>query len=93
VLAVRDNGVGIAPEQQQRIFERLYRVDQTRDRATGGLGLGFAITARAAQSSRGRIELDSALERGSEFRLIVPSRQTAFTYSAGVVAERRPVAN
>lgn len=52
VLAVRDNGVGIAPEQQQPIFERLYRVDQTRDRATGGLGLGFAITARAAQSLR-----------------------------------------
>lgn len=72
VLAVRDSGVGIAPEHQQRIFDRLYRVDHTRDRATGGLGLGLAITSRAAHSLGGRIELDSVPGRGSEFRLIVP---------------------
>ncbi|HEY3771516.1 MAG TPA: HAMP domain-containing sensor histidine kinase [Solirubrobacteraceae bacterium] len=72
VLAVRDNGVGISPEHQQRIFERLYRVDQTRDRATGGLGLGLAIASRAAHSLAGRIELHSTPGRGSEFRLIVP---------------------
>lgn len=72
VLAVRDSGVGIATEHQHRIFERLYRVDQTRNRATGGLGLGLAITSRAAQNLGGRIELDSTPGRGSEFRLIVP---------------------
>jgi two-component system sensor histidine kinase BaeS len=72
VLAVRDSGVGISPEHQQRIFERLYRVDQTRDRATGGLGLGLAIASRAAHSLAGRIELDSTPGRGSEFRLILP---------------------
>jgi signal transduction histidine kinase len=72
VLAVRDNGVGIAPEHQQRIFERLYRIDQTRDRATGGSGLGLAIASRAAHSLGGRIELDSTPGRGSEFRLIAP---------------------
>jgi two-component system sensor histidine kinase BaeS len=72
VLAVRDSGVGISPEHQQRIFDRLYRVDQTRDRDTGGLGLGLAIASRAAHSLAGRIELDSTPGRGSEFRLIVP---------------------
>jgi len=72
LLAVRDNGVGIAPEHQQRIFERLYRVDETRDRATGGSGLGLAIAHRAAQSLGGHLELESTPGQGSEFRLIVP---------------------
>jgi signal transduction histidine kinase len=72
VLAVIDNGPGIAPEHQQRIFERLYRVDRTRDRATGGSGLGLALASRAAQSLGGHIELDSTLGQGSEFRLILP---------------------
>ncbi len=72
ILSVRDDGVGIAPEHQRRIFERLYRVDQTRDRATGGSGLGLAICFRAAQNLGGHIELDSVQGRGSEFRLVVP---------------------
>jgi hypothetical protein len=66
--------VGIAPEHQQRIFERLYRVDSTRDRATGGSGLGLAIAARAARSLGGYIELDSAPGKGSEFRAVVPAQ-------------------
>jgi signal transduction histidine kinase len=74
VLSVRDTGVGIAPEHQHRIFERLYRVDSTRDRATGGSGLGLAIAARAARSLGGYIELDSTPGQGSEFRAIVPAR-------------------
>lgn len=72
VLAVRDTGVGIAPEHQERIFERLYRVDDTRDRATGGSGLGLAIASRAAHSLGGRIELQSTVDHGSEFQLILP---------------------
>ncbi len=76
VLAVRDNGIGIAPEHQQRIFERLYRIDDTRDRATGGSGLGLAIAHRAAQSLGGHIELESIPGQGSEFRLILRSGWT-----------------
>jgi two-component system sensor histidine kinase SaeS len=71
-LSVRDTGVGIASEHQARIFDRLYRVDQTRDRETGGSGLGLAISLRAAQALGGRLEVDSAEGRGSEFRLWVP---------------------
>jgi signal transduction histidine kinase len=74
IIAVHDTGVGIALEHQQRIFERLYRVDGTRDRATGGSGLGLAIAHRAAHTLGGRLEIDSEVDRGSEFRLIVPIR-------------------
>jgi signal transduction histidine kinase len=72
VLRVRDTGVGIAPEHQRRIFERLYRVDDTRARATGGSGLGLAIVRRAVQTLGGRIELDSTVGHGSEFRVTCP---------------------
>jgi two-component system sensor histidine kinase BaeS len=74
MLSVKDTGVGIAPEHQRRIFERLYRVDSTRDRATGGSGLGLAIAFRAAHSLGGYIDLDSTPGQGSEFRLTVPVR-------------------
>ena len=73
VLSVRDTGIGIAPEQQRRVFDRLYRVDEARDRERGGSGLGLAIAQRAAQALGGRIELDSEEGRGSEFRLVLPS--------------------
>lgn len=72
VLAVRDSGAGIAPQHQQRIFERLYRIDETRDRATGGSGLGLAIAHRAAQTLGGHIELESTPGQGSDFRLVLP---------------------
>ncbi len=73
VLAVRDTGIGIAPQHRERIFDRLYRVDEARDRATGGSGLGLAIARRAAQSLGARIEMDSQPGEGSEFRLVLPS--------------------
>jgi signal transduction histidine kinase len=72
VIAVRDTGMGIAPEHLERIFDRLYRVDEARDRATGGFGLGLAIARRAAQSLNARIEVASTLGEGSEFRLLLP---------------------
>jgi two-component system sensor histidine kinase BaeS len=73
MLRVRDTGLGIAPEHQRRIFERLYRVDTTRDRATGGSGLGLAIVQRAVQTLGGHIELESTLGEGSEFRVRFPA--------------------
>ena len=72
MIAVRDTGMGIAPEHLERIFDRLYRVDEARDRATGGFGLGLAIARRAAQSLNGRIEVASTPGEGSEFRLLLP---------------------
>ena len=72
VIAVRDTGMGIGPEHLERIFDRLYRVDEARDRATGGFGLGLAIAHRAAQSLNARIEVTSTPGEGSEFRLLLP---------------------
>lgn len=91
VFAVRDTGVGIAPEHRDRIFERLYRVDATRDRATGGSGLGLAIAARAAQSLGGHLELDSTLGKGSEFRFVLPTPASARRSGAPSARDRARV--
>lgn len=74
-IAVADTGIGIAPEHQARVFDRLYRVDSARARASGGSGLGLAIAQRAARALGGHIELSSRLGHGTEFRLVVPLRR------------------
>jgi len=71
-LSVRDTGPGIAAADLGRIFERFYRVDLARSRHTGGAGLGLAIARWIAEAHGGRIEVDSALGRGSTFTLVVP---------------------
>lgn len=72
VIVVRDTGIGIAAEHLDRIFDRLYRADEARDRVTGGSGLGLAIARRAAHSIGARIEVESKPGNGSEFRLVIP---------------------
>jgi signal transduction histidine kinase len=71
-IGVRDTGIGIAPEQRAHIFDRLYRADEARARTTGGSGLGLAIAQRAAVALQGRLEVESEVGRGSEFRLVLP---------------------
>ncbi len=73
IIAVRDTGIGIAPEHLERIFDRLYRVDEARDRATGGSGLGLALARNAAHALGASLEVDSKPGRGSEFRLVLPA--------------------
>lgn len=77
VISVRDTGIGIAPQHLEKVFSRLYRIDEARDRVAGGSGLGLAIARRAAQSIGGRIEVDSKPQSGSVFRLILPSGEPA----------------
>jgi heavy metal sensor kinase len=72
VVEVGDQGPGIAPEHQQKIFERFFRVDQARSRASGGVGLGLAIARWAIERQGGHIELESELARGSLFRIVMP---------------------
>ncbi len=60
VLTVRDNGIGIPASEQQRVFERFYRVDKSRSKATGGTGLGLAIVKHIVEIHDAKIELDSA---------------------------------
>jgi two-component system phosphate regulon sensor histidine kinase PhoR len=73
VLEVEDTGIGIAKDDQARIFERFYRVDRARSRAVGGTGLGLAIVKHLAQSFGGRVELTSELGRGSRFGVWLPA--------------------
>ena len=73
-LEVEDNGIGIAPADQERVFERFYRVDRGRSRDAGGTGLGLAIVKHIARATGGTIGLQSAPGRGSCFRLSWPRR-------------------
>lgn len=69
---VKDNGIGIAPENQKRIFERFYRADKARSRAMGGTGLGLAIVKEIMDIHSGRVWVESELEKGSTFWLTFP---------------------
>jgi two-component system sensor histidine kinase SenX3 len=76
-ISVSDEGIGIAPEDQTRIFERFYRVDRARSRATGGTGLGLAIVKHVATNHGGTVSVRSALGDGSRFTLTLPVRPPA----------------
>lgn len=72
-LRVTDRGIGIAPEHQARVFERFFRVDKARSRATGGTGLGLAIVKHVAQNHNGAVSLWSRPGTGSTFTLELPA--------------------
>ena len=72
VITVQDSGVGIAPEEQERIFERFYRVDKARSRGQGGVGLGLAIAEWIVLQHRGAISVESRLGEGATFRVRLP---------------------
>lgn len=71
-ISVSDEGIGIAPEDQTRIFERFYRVDRARSRATGGTGLGLAIVKHIATNHGGMVAVRSTVGEGSRFTLSLP---------------------
>ena len=64
-LIVKDNGIGIPLEEQQRVFERFYRVDKSRSKATGGTGLGLAIVKHIVEIHDAKLELQSAPGEGT----------------------------
>jgi two-component system phosphate regulon sensor histidine kinase PhoR len=71
-ISVRDEGCGIAPEHQERIFERFYRVDKARSRESGGTGLGLAIVKHIVLAHDGRVAVTSAPGIGSTFTITLP---------------------
>ncbi|TMM39205.1 MAG: two-component sensor histidine kinase [Actinobacteria bacterium] len=73
-IAVRDQGIGIEPKDLDRIFERFYRADRARSRATGGTGLGLAIVKHIATNHGGQVEVASTVGVGSTFTLRLPAR-------------------
>jgi two-component system, OmpR family, sensor histidine kinase SenX3 len=74
-IAVTDRGIGIARKDQERVFERFFRADKARSRATGGTGLGLAIVKHVAANHNGSIGLWSQLGTGSTFTLSIPEYQ------------------
>jgi two-component system phosphate regulon sensor histidine kinase PhoR len=70
VLSVADTGVGIAPEHQERIFERFYRVDKSHSKDTGGTGLGLSIVKHGAKLHGAEVELDSSFGKGTTVKII-----------------------
>ncbi len=69
ILTVSDTGIGIAKEHQSRIFERFYRVDKSRSKATGGTGLGLAIVKHVAERHGAKINIDSRVGEGTTIRV------------------------
>ncbi|MFJ9735835.1 sensor histidine kinase [Streptomyces sp. NPDC101169] len=76
-LAVTDQGIGISDRDKERIFERFYRVDPARSRATGGTGLGLAIVKHVVASHGGEVTVWSAENQGSTFTLRLPEAGVA----------------
>ena len=74
IVTVRDNGIGIAPTDLPYIFDRFYRVQEDRSRATGGTGLGLAIVRAIVQTHQGTIQVSSKLDKGSIFTVRLPAK-------------------
>ena len=84
-ISIQDEGVGISDEDAKRIFDRFYRVDLSRTKATGGTGLGLAIVKRIVEIHNGRIEINSKINKGTEISIVLPIGDTATTVSEEAV--------
>lgn len=94
-IAVSDQGTGIAEEDRERIFERFYRVDSARSRATGGTGLGLSIVKHTVSNHGGEIMVESVVDEGSTFLIRLPALDPAAHEAAteGTEPDMRTVDN
>ena len=79
---VEDDGAGVAPEERERVFDRFYRTDDARDRASGGTGLGLAIVRAIAQAHGGSAQVGRSQEGGASFELELPGFEPHGTSTA-----------
>jgi signal transduction histidine kinase len=77
VIEVKDEGIGISPADQPRIFEPFFRSDRSRTRATGGVGLGLAVVRRIVEAHHGTVEVVSEPGQGARFTVTLPLEQAA----------------
>ncbi|WP_235928457.1 sensor histidine kinase, partial [Nesterenkonia haasae] len=83
-VTITDQGIGIAPENQERIFERFYRVDAARSRSTGGTGLGLSIVKHVVSNHGGEVALWSQPGRGSTFTVRLPELEEGLDDLSGL---------
>ena len=69
ILRVKDTGIGIPKEHQERIFERFYRVDKSRSKSTGGTGLGLAIVKHIVARNNAQLDMDSEPGKGTDIKV------------------------
>lgn len=77
-IKIRDTGMGIPKEEQENIFKRFYRVDKSRSRETGGVGLGLSIAEWITHAHHGKIEVESGVNQGSTFTVSLPYINNSF---------------
>ena len=80
-LIVEDNGIGISEENQERIFERFFRVDKSHSRQIGGTGLGLAIVKHIVAKHQARIQLESEIDKGTKITVIFPKKEMLMNVS------------
>ena len=90
-FAVADTGIGIAPEDQEKIFDRFYRVDKARSREMGGNGLGLAIAQEIVNLHKGSIRIESALGKGTTFIVELRARLNSKGWAGLTRQEEKPV--
>ena len=73
-IRVSDTGIGIAPEHQEKVFERFYRVDKSHSKQSGGTGLGLSIVKHAVQYHRGKISMESELNKGTTISVLFAAK-------------------
>lgn len=71
-ISVTDTGIGLSPEDKQKVFSRFWRAEAARDRASGGLGVGLAVVKELVDYHNGRIEVESVLDEGTTFIMYIP---------------------
>ena len=76
MLEVIDGGSGLTDDQAAKVFERFYRVDTARTRASGGSGLGLSIVAALVAAHGGQVEVDAGRGSGATFRVLLPKDAT-----------------
>ena len=74
VLTFKDTGCGIGSADKERVFERFYRVDKSHFKETGGTGLGLSIVKHGVMFNKGRIELESELDKGTTIKIFLPRK-------------------
>jgi len=90
MIEVEDNGIGIADDEQQRIFERFYRIDRARSRDQGGTGLGLSIVKHVAQSHKGSVSIASKPGQGTIFTVRIPYNHVAPVLSRASLQSKSP---